>query len=425
MESRYDVRSSKTTIGDIMNTFNIDNIRQDFPALNQLNRNRPLVYLDNAATTQKPNQVIDVISTFYRTSNANVHRGIYEISERATEAFESARQKAADFIHAEDSSSIIFTRGTTEAINLVAYAWGLHNLSPGDEILVTEMEHHSNIIPWQLIARKTGSILRYIPINEDGTLNLENSDIFFTSKTKIVAVIHQSNVLGTINPVKEIIQQAKQVGAISLVDGAQSAPHFKVDVQEIGCDFFAFSGHKMVGPTGVGVLYGKRELLESMEPFQGGGEMIKSVTFEESTWNDVPWKFEAGTPNIAQAIGLGAAIDYLNDIGIDQIHTYEQELTEYALDILEKIPGIQIYGQAPNRGAVISFNVDGVHPHDMVQFLDQDGIAVRGGHHCAQPIMKKFNVSATTRASFYLYNTRDEIDHLVESINKTASFLRR
>jgi len=405
-----------------MNTLKIDNIRQDFPALNQLNRNRPLVYLDNAATTQKPNQVIDVISTFYRTSNANVHRGIYEISERATEAFESARQKAADFIHAEDSSSIIFTRGTTEAINLVAYAWGLHNLSPGDEILVTEMEHHSNIIPWQLIARKTGSILRHIPINEDGTLNLENSDMFFTPKTKIVAVIHQSNVLGTINPVKEIIQKAKQIGAITLVDGAQSTPHFKVDVQKIGCDFFTFSGHKMVGPTGVGILYGKRELLESMEPFQGGGEMIRRVTFEESTWNDVPWKFEAGTPNIAQAIGLGAAIDYLNDIGIDQIHTYEQELTEYALNAMREIPGIQIYGQAPDRGAVVSFNVDGVHPHDMVQFLDQDGIAVRGGHHCAQPIMKKFNVSATTRASFYLYNTRDEIDRLVESINKTASF---
>ncbi|MFB0515862.1 MAG: aminotransferase class V-fold PLP-dependent enzyme [Candidatus Neomarinimicrobiota bacterium] len=401
----------------------LERIRDDFPALKQYMRGKPLVYLDNAATSQKPRQVIAAITQHYERDNANVHRAIYELGERATRAYESARQKVAEFINAEDWRSIVFTRGATEAINLIAYAWGRHNLGPGDEILITEMEHHSNIIPWQLLARDTGAILRYIPIADDYTLDLEAPEKYFSKRSRIVAVVHQSNVLGTVNPVKAIAQQAKEAGALVLVDGAQSVPHFRVDVQELGCDFLAFSGHKMLGPTGVGVLYARTALLESMEPFLGGGEMISMVTMQGATWNEIPWKFEAGTPNVAQAIGLGAAIDYLNRLGMDAIADYCNQLTRYARQVLGPLPGITIYGHAPTSNSAIPFNLEGIHPHDLAQLLDQEGIAVRAGHHCAQPLMRRLGVSATTRASLYFYNTSDEIDRLAAGIDKAARFL--
>jgi len=403
-----------------MSNFDINKIRADFPIFQN---NKLLVYLDSAATTQKPKQVIDAVSDFYSNYNANVHRGIYELSMKATEAYHSARQKVADFINAPDWRSIVFTGGTTESINLVAYSWARKNLIKGDEILITEMEHHSNIVPWQLVAEEIGANLKYIPINTDGTLYIKNLDELINHKTKLVSVIHQSNVFGTVNPIKNIINQAKQVGAITVIDAAQSVPHDIVDVQDLDCDFLAFSGHKMLGPTGIGVLYGKTELLESMTPFMGGGDMINSVTMTESTWNDIPYKFEAGTPNIAQAIGLGAAIDYINEIGLINIHDFVKHLLNIALEKLRTMDGLTIYGhQVGKSSSVISFNLEGVHPHDLAQFLDQDGIAVRAGHHCAQPIMDKLSVSSTIRASFYLYNTEEEIDKLCASLKKTASF---
>ncbi len=404
-----------------MSKFDITKIRSDFPIF----ADKSLVYLDSAATTQKPKQVIDAVSDFYSNNYANVHRGIYELSMKATEAFESARQKAANFINASDWRSIVFTGGTTESINLVAYSWARNNLNNGDEILITEMEHHSNIVPWQLIAKDTGAKLKYIPINMDGTLDLNNIDNLITNRTKLVSVIHQSNVFGTINPIKNIINHAKKVNAITFIDAAQSIPHSRIDVRDLDCDFLAFSGHKMLGPTGIGILYGKTELLDSMPPFMGGGDMINSVTMCESTWNDIPYKFEAGTPKIAQAIGLGAAIDYINSIGIEKIYEYEQSLLRIALDKLKSIDGLEIYGhQNSENGAVISFNLEGVHPHDLAQFLDQDEIAVRAGHHCAQPVMDKLGVSSTIRASFYLYNTEEEIDILCKSLKKTANFFK-
>ena len=403
-------------------TLDIPRIRKDFPILEQEFGGNPLVYLDNAATTQRPEPVLETIIDFYHTANANVHRGIYALSEKATEWYETARHKAAEFIHTPDPRSIIFTKGTTDSINLVAYAWGRYHLGPGDEILITEMEHHSNIVPWQLVARDTGAALRYIPLKDDGTLDLSDPGRYFTPKTKLVCVIHQSNVFGTVNPVETIINYARQVGALVLLDGAQSVPHVDVNVQKLDCDFLAFSGHKMLGPTGVGVLYGKPELLEAMEPYQGGGEMISTVTMKSSTWNTIPYKFEAGTPNIAQAIGLGAAMDYINAIGKDNLHRYEQTLLTYALEKLGNVDGLVIHGSAPDRGPVVSFSVDRVHPHDLAQFLDQDGIAIRAGHHCAQPIMHYLKVSATTRASFYVYNTTEEIDFLCESIEKARKF---
>lgn len=404
-----------------MSKLDINKIRSDFPIF----ADKALVYLDSAATTQKPRQVIDAVSDYYSNYYANVHRGIYELSIKATEAYHSARQKVANFINASDWRSIVFTGGTTESINLVAYSWARKNLQKNDEILITEMEHHSNIVPWQLISKDTGAKLKYIPIKTDGTLDLNNIDKLITNKTKLVSVIHQSNVFGTINPIKKIINYAKKVNAITLVDAAQSIPHSHVDVQDLDCDFLAFSGHKMLGPTGIGVLYGKTELLELMPPFMGGGDMINTVTMTESTWNDIPYKFEAGTPNIAQAIGLGAAIDYLNSIGMEEIYEYEQSLLKIALDKLKSIDGLEIYGhQNSENGAVISFNLEGVHPHDLAQFLDQDSIAVRAGHHCAQPIMDKLGVSSTIRASFYLYNTEKEIDLLCESLRKTANFFK-
>ena len=400
----------------MQSSLNVEKIRADFPIF----KNNPdLIFLDNASTTQKPQQVIDTLTHYYENYNSNIHRGIYTIAEKATAAYEETRDKVAAFIGTEDRQSIVFTRGTTESINLVASSWG-QNLKPGDEVLITEMEHHSNIIPWQLICEKTGASLKYIPISEDGTLDLSNTGRYFTEKTKIVCVIHQSNVFGTINPIAEIVKMAHDVGALVLVDGAQSVPHHKVNVSQLGCDFFAFSGHKMMGPTGVGVLYTKPALLEEMNPFMGGGEMIREVSMEKSTWNDIPWKFEAGTPNIAQVIGMGAAIDYINEIGLQSIADYEKELLSYTKEKLQNIPGLSIYGKAKEKGAVISFNIGKIHPHDVAHILDTSGIAIRAGHHCAQPIMKYLKVPATNRASFYLYNTFEEIDSLIEGLTKTV-----
>jgi len=392
-------------------------IREDFPIYT--NSEPPLIYLDNAATTQRPQAVLNALNKYYTEFNANVHRAVYSFGEKATTAYEDARQTIADFIGA-DNTSIIFTGGTTESINLIAYAWARNNLTSEDEILVTEMEHHSNLVPWQLAAQATGASLKYIPFNEDGSLDLEDPDKYFTAKTKFVAVTHQSNVLGTINPVKDIVRMAHDVGAVTLVDGAQWVPHGRTDMQDIDCDFYAFSGHKMLGPTGIGILYGKPEMLEKMQPFQGGGEMIKSVTMEQATWNDIPYKFEAGTPNIAQAIGLGAAVKYIQGIGLDVIQNHGRDLTKYAIKQLTQMDSIKIHGNQHDRGPVISFEVPGVHPHDLAQFLDQDGIAIRAGQLCAQPIMDKLGVFSTNRASFYLYNNEQDIDKFCESIDKTT-----
>ena len=400
----------------------IDSIRKDFPFLEAENGENPLVYFDNASTTQKPIQVLNKLNQFYRKSNANVHRGVYRLSQQATDAYENARKKIAGFINAKDDRSIIFTRGTTESINLVAYAWAQQQLKPGDEILVTEMEHHSNLVPWQITAERTGAVLKYIPLNDDLELDLEKLEKYFTPKTKVFALIHKSNTLGKLNPVQKLIRHAKTVGAITVVDGAQSVPHTAVDVQQLGCDFFAFSGHKMLGPTGVGILFGKPELLESMEPFQSGGEMIEKVTMTHSTWNDIPWKFEAGTPNIAQAVGLGKALDFLQNISMKKVEEHIGELTEYGMKKLNEINGVRIYNKKNIHGGIISFNVDGVHPHDLAQFLDQDNIAIRTGHHCTQPIMKKLGVSGTARISFYIYNTKEEIDKLCGCMKSTLNY---
>ncbi len=399
----------------------INKIRRDFPILQEKVHGRPLVYLDNAATTHKPQSVIAAVGDYYRSYNANVHRALYQHAAAATAAYEAVRDKVAKLINAPDRRALIFTSGTTESLNLVAFAWARQNLRPGDEVLVTEMEHHSNLIPWQLATRDTGAKLRYIPITGDGRLELSNPEQYFTDRTKLVAFTHQSNVFGTINPARQIIEWSQRVGAITVVDAAQTVPHLPVDVTGLDCDFLAFSGHKMLGPTGIGVLYGKPELLENMSPFLGGGEMINTVTMERSTWNDIPWKFEAGTPKIAQVIGLGAAIDYINSIGYKEISRYENELTAYALKQLRGIDGLTIHGPKENRGPVISFNLDSVHPHDLAQFLDQDGIAIRAGHHCAQPVMQRLGVPATSRISFYLYNTINEIDILIDSIRNTNS----
>jgi len=399
------------------NLIDAQKVREDFPIF----RNNPdLVFLDNSSTTQKPQSVIDTLSHYYENYNSNIHRGIYQIAEQATAAYEKTRDKVAEFIGMVDRRSIVFTKGTTESINLVANSWGGQYLKPNDEVLITEMEHHSNIIPWQLICDRTGANLKYIPINEDGALDLSKPEKYFTNKTKIVCVIHQSNVFGTVNPILEIVKYAHEVGALVLVDGAQSTPHHRVNISELNCDFFVFSGHKMMGPTGVGVLFAKPELLEAMTPFLGGGEMIRKVTLEGSTWNDIPWKFEAGTPNIAQVIGLGSAIDYINKMGLDIISDYENVLLNYAQEKFHNIPGINIYGTVKDKGAVISFNLENIHPHDVAHILDTYGIAIRAGHHCAQPIMKKLNVAATNRASFYLYNTLEEIDQLTEGLQKTV-----
>ena len=392
--------------------------------LDQQSGGQLLAYLDNAATSQKPLAVIEAVAGYYRHTNANVHRGIYELANRSTEAFEGARQKAAEFINASDWHSVIFTSGTTEAINLVAYAWGRQQLGSGDEIVLSVSEHHSNLVPWQLAAKATGAKLRYIPLGEHQGLDLEAAAQLINPRTKLVALAHQSNALGNVNPVAQITALAKHVGALVLLDGAQAAPHFPVDVQALGCDFYAFSGHKLLGPTGIGVLWGRSEILEEMDPFLGGGEMIHTVTLDGSTWNELPWKFEAGTPKIAQAVGLGAAMDYLTALGMDRVQQTIDDLSDYAARTLGEIPGITLYGDADTRSGALSFAVEGVHPHDMAQLLDQEGIAVRAGHHCAQPLMQRLGVAATTRASFQIYNTVEEIDRLAAGIRKAAAFMQ-
>mgnify|MGYP001060969498 CR=1 FL=1 len=402
--------------------FDVEAIRADFPALNQAVGDKSLVYLDNAATSQKPRAVLQVLDAYYERDNANVHRGIHELSRRATEAYEDARRKVAAFIGA-DPSEVIWTRGTTEAINLVAWAWGMENLDEGDEILLTEMEHHSNLVPWQLLARRTGAVLRYLELDDQGRLMLDGLDDLLTDRTRLVAVSHVSNALGTINPVQEIVAAAKAAGAIVLVDGAQGAVHLPVDVGELGADFYCFSGHKMCGPTGIGVLWGRAELLEAMEPFQGGGEMIEFVHRDHSTWARVPHKFEAGTPNIAGAVGLGAAVDYLRELSMPAVARHERELMAYAMDRVRDIDGIRIFGpeSLEDRSAVISFTLGDAHPHDISTILDAEGVAVRAGHHCAQLVMKRYDVAATARASFYLYNTPDDVDRLVDGLQVVQS----
>ncbi|AXM89259.1 cysteine desulfurase [Anoxybacillus ayderensis] len=400
---------------------NVKELRQLFPILDQQVNGKPLVYLDSAATSQKPLPVIEAIDNYYRQYNSNVHRGVHTLGTKATDAYEGARDKVRRFIGAASTEEIIFTRGTTTAINLVAASYGRAHVREGDEIVITYMEHHSNIIPWQQVARQTGATLKYIPLQPDGTIRLEDVEQTVTPNTKIVAVMHVSNVLGTINPVKEITRIAHKNGAVVVVDGAQSTPHMKVNVQDIDCDFYAFSGHKMCGPTGIGVLYGKKRLLEQMEPVEFGGEMIDFVGLYESTWKELPWKFEGGTPIIAGAIGLGAAIDFLEQVGLDHIAEHEHRLAQYALEQLATIEGLTIYGPK-ERAGLVTFNIDGVHPHDVATVLDAEGIAVRAGHHCAQPLMKWLNVTATARASFYLYNTEEEIDALVSALKKTKEY---
>ncbi len=403
-------------------TFDPNRYRPDFPILQQKVHGKPLVYFDNAATTQKPLAVIEAIANYYKNDNANVHRGIHELSNRATQSFEDARKKVARFIGAPSERQIVFTRGTTESINLVASAWGRKFITKGDEIILSEMEHHSNLIPWQILAREVGANLKFIPFKEDGTIDFPVFENLLSGRTKLIAITHMSNVFGTINPVKRIIIMAHDRGIPVLFDAAQSVPHLPVDIEFLNCDFLVFSGHKMCGPTGIGVLYAKSQILENMNPYQGGGEMISSVWLENSTWNEIPHKFEAGTPNIAGAIGLGAAIDYLSEIGMVEITLYEQALTTYALHKLQQIDGIKIYGAAPERGGVISFNLGEIHPHDLSHFLDQEGIAVRAGHHCAQPVMRKLNIAATTRISLYFYNTFKEIDYFIDRMIAAKRF---
>ncbi|HCI81244.1 MAG TPA: cysteine desulfurase [Ktedonobacter sp.] len=395
-------------------------IRADFPILAREVHGKPLVYLDSTASSQKPQMVIDAMDTYYKTYNANVHRGVYELSEAATEAMEQARRKIARFINARQSKQIIFTRNTTESINLVAYSWGNANIHAGDLIVLTEMEHHSNLVPWQLLAQRTGARLEFIPVSDDGLLQLDVYKQLLEQHPKLVAFTHMSNVLGTINPAQEMIAQAHAAGAIVLLDAAQSVPHLSVDVQALDVDFLCFSGHKMLGPTGVGVLYGKRDLLEAMPPFQGGGDMIRHVSLRESSWNDLPWKFEAGTPAIAEAIGLGVAVDYLNMLSMEWVMQHEREMTAYAMEQLRAVPELTIYGpDASQRGGVIAFTLGDIHPHDLASILDQQaGVAVRAGHHCAQPLHERYGLAATARASFYVYTTKSDIDMLVQGLQK-------
>ena len=401
----------------------VEQIRKAFPALHQTVRGKPLVYLDNAATSQKPLEVIKAEEQFYRRDCSNIHRGVHELSERATKSYEEARAKAQQFLNAGDSKEIVFVRGATEAINLVANSFGRKNVQAGDEILITAMEHHSNIVPWQILCEEKGAKLRVAPINDRGELLFDEFVKLLSPKTRLAAVVHVSNVLGTINPVKEIVEAAHSRNIPVLLDGAQAAPHLKVDVQALDCEFYTFSGHKLYGPTGVGVLYGKADLLDAMPPYQGGGDMISSVTFEKTIYNSLPYKFEAGTANIAGGIGLGAAIDYLNRIGMENVAAYEDELLAYGTEAVSRIPGLKIIGTAEKKAGVISFVIDGIHPHDVGTILDQEGIAVRTGHHCAQPLMDRFGIPATTRASLAIYNTRREIDALVAGIQKVKELL--
>jgi len=406
--------------------YNVEEIRKDFPILARKVHGKPLVYLDNAATSQKPRQVIDALVEYYSTYNANIHRGIHTLAEEATAKYEETRQKTADFIGTPEPGTIVFTRNTTEAINLVAYSWARKTLKPGDEIVFSVMEHHSNIVPWQMIAKETGATLRFLDIDDEGQLLWDEIERTIGERTKLVSIIHMSNVLGTINDVRRIADLAHKHGALVLVDGAQSVPHLPVNVQELDCDFFAFSAHKMLGPTGVGVLYARRELLESMDPFLGGGEMIRRVRLEESTWNDVPWKFEAGTPNIGDVCAFGATLDYLSELGMENVREHEMSITRAAIRRLSAIPDLTIYGpeSVQARGGVVTFNVGDVHPHDLGTVLDSYGVAIRAGHHCAQPLMQRLGVVATARASFYVYNKDEELDTLVEGIEAAARLFR-
>lgn len=399
-------------------SFDADSIREDFPILKQLVHGKPLIYLDNAATSQKPQVVIDALTRYYSTDNSNIHRGVHLLSERATQSYEEARAKVQRFINAAESKEIIFTRGTTEAINLVASSYGRENVKAGDEVLITEMEHHSNIVPWQILCEEKGARLRVAPINDDGEMILEEFETLLNERTKLVSLAHMSNALGTINPIPGIVEIAHRRNIPVMIDGAQAAPHMKLDVQELDCDFYAFSGHKVYGPTGIGVLYCKATLLDAMPPYQGGGDMIASVTFEKTTYNTLPYKFEAGTPNIAGTIGLGAAIDYVNQIGLERIARYEHELLVYGTEALSQIPGLKLIGTAKEKAGVLSFVLEGVHPHDVGTILDHEGIAIRTGHHCAMPVMERFGVPATARASLAFYNTEEEIDALVAGIHK-------
>lgn len=411
-------------MSNVETVLDVKAIRADFPILDQqIKPGVPLVYLDNAASSQKPLAVIEAMNEYYREYHANVHRGIHTLSEQATLAYENARLKVAEFINAKSSREIVFVRNATEALNLVMYTWGRANINPGDVIVLTQMEHHSNIVPWQLLAREKGAEIRYIPVTEEGLLDLTDLDRFLDGPVKLVGLVHMSNMLGTINPVAEITAQAHEAGALVVIDAAQSVPHMKVDVQALDADFLVFSGHKMCGPTGSGALYGRRALLEAMPPFMGGGEMIKRVTFEGAEWNDVPGKFEAGTPAIAEAIGLGAAADYLSGIGMDKIHAHERSIIAYALERLEEMPGIRLYGplDTSKRGGVATFTLEGLHPHDIAQLVNEAGVAVRAGHHCTMPLHQRYNLPATTRASFYLYNLPEEVDQLVEALYEAKS----
>jgi cysteine desulfurase / selenocysteine lyase len=396
--------------------FDVDTVRQDFPVLSQQVHGKPLAYLDNAASAQRPVQVIEAVAEYYRRDHANVHRGVHTLSQRATDAFEGAREKVRRFINAASTREIIFTRGTTEAINLVAQSWGRTELGPGDEIAITHLEHHANIVPWQMLCEQTGATLRVIPMTLSGEIDMDAADRLIGSRTRLLAFGHVSNALGTIHPVATLVAMAKSVGALVLLDGAQGVPHMRVDMQALGCDFYAFSGHKMFAPTGIGVLWGREDLLKAMPPWQGGGDMILAVTFDKTTYNELPWKFEAGTPHIAGAIGLGAAIDYLERLDFERAAAWEEELLEYATAALCKIEGLRIIGTAPHKAAVISFSLAGVHPHDIGTIVDHAGVAIRTGHHCAMPVMEFYGVPATARASFAFYNTKAEADQLVAAL---------
>lgn len=400
----------------------IASVREQFPILHQEINGHPLVYLDNAATSQKPQVVIDAVKRYYEWENSNVHRGVHTLGSRATDAYEGAREKVARFINAESSEQIIFTRGTTTALNLVASSYARSVCGPGDEIVLTEMEHHSNLIPWQQVAIAVGATLKYIPLQPDGTIRVEDVEALVTERTKVVAIAYVSNVMGVVHPVKQIAEIAHRHGAVIVVDGAQSTPHMKVDVQDLDCDFYALSGHKMCAPTGIGALYGKKALLESMEPIEFGGEMINDVGLYESNWKELPWKFEGGTPIIAGAVGLGAAIDFLEEIGMDAIERHEAQLANYAMDRISEIEGVSIYGPRKRKVGLITFNLGDVHPHDVATVLDAQGIAIRAGHHCCQPLMRWLKVSSTARASFYLYNTEEDVDRLVSALIQTKEY---
>lgn len=407
----------------IQNSLDVESVRHQFPILNREVKGKPLVYLDNAATSQKPQVVIDALVNYYTGYNANIHRGIHTLAEEATAAFEATRDAVQKFIHAASREEIIFTRGTTEGINLVAATWGRQNIKAGDEIIISNMEHHSNIVPWQILCEEKKAVLKIIPISEEGELLMDEYKKLVSPKTKLVSIVHVSNALGTVNPVKQIIDAAHKVGAVVFVDGAQSTVHLDIDVQEMDCDFFAFSAHKLYGPTGVGILYGKKNLLEAMPVFQGGGEMIKEVTFEKTTYNDLPYKYEAGTPNIADTIAFKAALDFINATGKEKIRQHENELLGYATSQLEQIPGLTIIGQAKGKTSLVSFIIDKVHPQDIGILLDNRGIAVRTGHHCAQPLMQRFGIPGTIRASFAVYNTKEEIDQLITGLQKAIKML--